>query len=183
MGITTALTMSADMVNILHREFADFTGSAFKVLYYESDFTDVTLVCNEGKQVKAHKVILSSSSILFRRILLANPHQNPLIYLKGVEYLDLQSIVQFIYLGEIEIPQEALEKFIDTAKELEINGLLDITHETNDQTTDPLNPKFTKLICETDFSNIENTDETFILENEDNSTFLIKELSSETDIR
>merc|ERR1712129_170632 len=183
MGITTALTMSADMVNILHREFADFTGSAFKVLYSESDFTDVTLVCNEGKQVKAHKVILRSSSIFFRRILLANPHQNPLIYLKGVEYLDLQSIVQFIYLGQIEIPQEALEKFIDTDKELEINGLLDLKHETDDQTTDPIYPKFTELICETDFSNIENTDETVILETEDNSTFLIKELSSETEKR
>ena len=175
--------MSAETVNILHREFADFTGSAFKVLYSESDFTDVTLVCNEGKQVKAHKVILSSSSILFRRILLANPHQNPLIYLKGVEYLDLQSIVQFIYLGQIEIPQEALEKFIDTAKELEINGLVDLKHETDDKTTDLLNPKFTELICETEFSNIENTNETVILESEEDSFLLLKELSSETEIK
>merc|ERR1712129_131001 len=183
MGITTALTMSADMVNILHREFADFTGSAFKVLYSESDFTDVTLVCNEGKQVKAHKVILSSSSILFRKILMANPHQNPLIYLKDVEYLDLQSIVQFIYLGQIEIPQEALAKFIDTAKELKINGLVDLKHETDDKTTDLLNPKFTELICETNFSNIEKTDVTVILESEEDSSLLLKELSSETEIK
>ena len=119
-------------MNILHQEFEGFTGSTFKVLFSDQDFTDVTLVCNEDKQMKAHKVILSSSSLLLRRILLKNPHQNPLIYLKGVDYQNLQSIIQFMYLGQIEIAHEDLQQFIDTAKELEVNGLTDVEYENLD---------------------------------------------------
>merc|ERR1712129_253844 len=117
--------MASDRINILHQEFSEFTGSAFNVLYSDHEFTDVTIVCDEDKQVEAHKVILSSSSKFFRRILLRNPHQHPLIYLKGVAYENLEYILQFIYLGQIELSTDNLPLFIETAKELEINGLTD----------------------------------------------------------
>merc|ERR1712129_464259 len=117
--------MASDRINILHQEFSEFTGSAFNVLYSDHEFTDVTIVCDEDKQVEAHKVILSSSSKFFRRILLRNPHQHPLIYLKGVAYENLEYILQFIYLGQIELSTDNLTLFIETAKELEINGLTD----------------------------------------------------------
>jgi hypothetical protein len=115
--------MTSERINILHQEFGEFKGSTFNVLYSDQEFTDVTLVCEEDKQVKAHKVILSSTSKLFRRILLRNPHQHPLIYLKGV---DIQLILQFIYLGQVEVAQDYLKIFIEAAKELEVNGLIDL---------------------------------------------------------
>ena len=108
--------MTSERINILHQEFVNFTGSTCNVLYSDQEFTDVTLVCDEDKQVKAHKVILSSSSKLFRRILLRNPHQHPLIYLKGVDYENLQLILQFIYLGQLEVAQDYLPIFIEAAK-------------------------------------------------------------------
>jgi hypothetical protein len=117
--------MTNERMNILHKEFGEFTGSTFNILYSDQEFTDVTLVCDEDKQVKAHKVILSSSSKLFRRILLRNPHQHPLIYLKGVDYENLQLILQFMYLGQLEVEQDYLPIFIEAAKELEVNGLTD----------------------------------------------------------
>ena len=127
------MARGTNRVNISHHEFADFTGSAFHVLHSDQDFTDVTLVCDEDKQIKAHKVIISSSSVLFRRILLKNPHTHPLIYLKGVDYEHLRSILHFIYLGQIELAQEDLEQFIATAKELEVNGLADVIHSRFDK--------------------------------------------------
>ena len=48
----------------------------------EGHFTDVTLVCEGDKQVSAHKVILSAASPFFKQILIKNPHQHPLIYLR-----------------------------------------------------------------------------------------------------
>ena len=50
--------MTSDTINILHQEFVNFTGSTFNVLYSDQEFTDLTLVCDADKQVKAHKVIL-----------------------------------------------------------------------------------------------------------------------------
>jgi len=77
---------------------------AFKELREERDFFDVTIVC-EDNQIQAHKVILSACSTFFRNLLRRNPHQHPLLYLKGVKYKDILSILNFMYNGEISIPQ------------------------------------------------------------------------------
>ena len=62
----------------------------------ETDFADVTLVCEDHRQVPAHKVILSSGSEFFRALLLANPHPHPLVYLR-LPYGHLQAVLQFLY--------------------------------------------------------------------------------------
>ena len=53
------------------------------------DFTDVTLACNDGKLVEAHKVILAAFSPLFQNLLKISKHPHPLIYMRGMmfEYL------------------------------------------------------------------------------------------------
>ena len=149
--------MTSDRINILHQEFVNFTGSTFNVLYSDQEFADVTLVCDGDKQVKAHKVILSSSSKLFRRILLRNPHQHPLIYLKGIGYENLQFILQFMYLGQLEISHDYLQLFIETAKELEINGLTDLMYGNTDSFENEVSQATTEEQFEEkqEYSNIE----------------------------
>ena len=49
----------------------------------------ITLACDDS-QLQAHKVILSACSLFFRKILKQNPHQHPLLYLKGVKFSELQ---------------------------------------------------------------------------------------------
>ena len=88
-------------------------------------------MCPDEKQIKAHKVILSSSSEVFRKILITNPHQHPLLYLKGISYKDLQAAVKFLYFGEAEIAQDDLQTFLATAKELKIEGLMDNESENS----------------------------------------------------
>ena len=60
--------------------------NAFKQLWKDKDFADVTLATVDDHQIRAHKIILSSCSNFFRNILLNNPHHNPLIYLKDIRY-------------------------------------------------------------------------------------------------
>ena len=115
--------MSLEKFNLSWNEFSNCTSKTFRSLLTDQDFTDVTLASGDGKQIKSHKVILSSCSPFFRRILLKNPHQNPLLYLKGVDYLQLQAVLHFMYLGQVEVAQENLEHFMDIAKDLEVKGL------------------------------------------------------------
>merc|ERR1711936_1076410 len=89
----------------------------------EKDFFDVTLACEDEEQVSAHKVILSACSPFFRNILKKNPHQHPLLYLKGVKYRELQNILTFIYLGEVSVSQDELNTFLSIAEELHVKGL------------------------------------------------------------
>ena len=117
--------MASNNTNILHQQFQEFTGSVFNILYSDQEFTDVTLVVDEYKQIQAHKVILSSSSKLFRRILIKNPHPHPLVYLKDVSYEILQYILQFLYIGQVDISTEYVPLFMKTARDLGVNGLED----------------------------------------------------------
>ena len=51
------------------------------------------------------KVIISACSPFFRNVLRQNPHQHPLLYMKGVRYTDLQSVLNFMYnRGNITCP-------------------------------------------------------------------------------
>jgi len=110
-------------------DFAENVSGAFKELRTESDFFDVTLACTDSgtKTLQAHKVILSACSNFFkstfRQQTNANKHPNPYIYLRGVTYTDLTSILDFIYNGEVNVAQEDLNSFLAVAEELQIKGL------------------------------------------------------------
>jgi len=68
-------------------------------------------------------VILSACSPFFRTILRRNRHEHPLLYLKGVKYADLVSVLNFMYHGEVNVAQEELNSFLAVAEELKVKGL------------------------------------------------------------
>jgi len=84
---------------------------------------DVSLACEEGKVVQAHKVILSACSSFFRSVLEKHPHQHPLLYLRGVKYDDLVAILDFMYQGEVNVKQEEVNSFLAVAEDLNVKGL------------------------------------------------------------
>ena len=70
-------------------DFQDNIKSAFGNLREDKDFKDVTLVCEDGQQVEAHKVILASSSPFFQKVLGRNKHPHPLMFMRGMKFDDL----------------------------------------------------------------------------------------------
>ena len=104
-------------------KFNDFsTNAGLTFQEMRNDFTDVTLACDDNHQVVAHKVILAAASSFFSEILKANRHPHPLIYLRGVKGRCLDSVLDFIYHGEVNIEKEHLEEFLKFGGELQING-------------------------------------------------------------
>ena len=103
-------------------DFQKNIGSVFGSLRKDSEFTDVTLACEDNYQVEAHKVILAFSSPLFQNILSRNKHAHPLIYMRGVTSEALVAIIDFLYFGEANIYQENLETFVNIAEELKLKG-------------------------------------------------------------
>ncbi|XP_016981146.1 modifier of mdg4 isoform X2 [Drosophila rhopaloa] len=86
------------------------------------DFVDVSL-CVDGRRIKAHKVVLSSCSSYFKEIFKENPHPHPVIIFKFIKFEDLNSIIEFMYQGEVNVQQEALQSFLQTAELLAVQGL------------------------------------------------------------
>ena len=104
-------------------DFESNISASFKEMRKEEDFFDVTLACEDDSQLEAHKVVLSACSKFFQKILRKNKHQHPLLYLKGVKYSQLESILSFMYHGETSIGQNDLTAFLSVAEELQVKGL------------------------------------------------------------
>ena len=127
-------------------DFADNVSGAFKELRAESDFFDVTLACSDSgsRTLQAHKVILSACSNFFKSTFRqqsnANKHPNPYIYLRGVTYTDLTSILDFIYNGEVNVAQEDLNSFLAVAEELQIKGLTNRDNASNNEPSNTSTP-------------------------------------------
>ena len=113
------------MYNIIANQFETHSKRILSDLINSNEFTDVTFVCDDQMQLSAHKSVISSSSPVLKTIISNNPHPNPLIYLKGIHHSDLQALLQYIYLGETNIPEERLTDFLNLAKEFLVIGLID----------------------------------------------------------
>ena len=114
-------------------DFQENVNTAFGNLRDDKEFADVTLACEDGQQVEAHKVILAASSPFFQNVLTKNKHPHPLIYMKGAKFEDLLAIVDFLYFGEANVFQENLDAFLSIAEELKLKGLTgqkDLSEET-----------------------------------------------------
>ena len=113
--------MTSDKYNLKLEHFGSHTVKTFQDLLHDNFHHDVTLVCDED-QISAHKVILSASSTFFRNVLGKNLHQHPLIYMRGVKFTDLKSLINFIYSGETNVAHEDINSFLELAEDLKVQG-------------------------------------------------------------
>ena len=119
-------------------DFETNVSKSFGLLRNEDYLHDVTLVCDDNKQVSAHKLVLSACSEFFQSIFKNNKHQNPLICLDGISSKELKDILDYMYNGETSIFQEGLEKFLSIAQRFKIMGLL----QKDDQNVDSNNQQY-----------------------------------------
>jgi len=103
-------------------EFEETMSGGLRELRAAQQLEDVTLVV-EGGELKAHRVVLAACSPFFKRILVSCSHQTPLLYLRGIPKLELASMLDFMYQGEVSIGQDRLAAFLAVAEDLQVKGL------------------------------------------------------------
>ena len=117
-------------------EFETNLRNTFAGLRKGEDFSDVTLVSEDGHLLKAHKVLLSATSPILDLILKSQDHPKPLIFMRGAKMDVLNSLMDFIYLGQVEIRGDQLDQFMALATELKVKGLSkdeNLTHGKNNE--------------------------------------------------
>jgi len=113
----------ADQVLITYKSYDSASKFLFESLLRNEEFADVSVVCDDERIIKAHKVILSAFSPFFRNILLKISSPHPVIYITGISFKDLLSIFQFIYKGETQVEDSDLQSFFSSAEKLKIMGI------------------------------------------------------------
>ena len=118
-------------INLHWQNFSSTISGSFQNFRSNSLLFDVTLACssniNEDKPVfiKAHKVILAASSSLFKNLICNfEENSNTVIYLNGIEEDQLNSIIDFVYTGQVNVEQSKLERFLQVGQVLRVEGLI-----------------------------------------------------------
>ena len=133
--------MDAEKYNLTWNDYPDHLRTLMHDLMVSEDFADVTLVTDDKKKVRAHRHVLSACSPVFKEILQIEKQNNhPFIYLRGIQYSEIEPILQFMYLGEAKLYEERLNEFLSAVRDLEIKELYKRvkTNQAHDKTTQKL---------------------------------------------
>ena len=115
--------MSMDNFCLKWKDFQQNIATSFHNLREDTEFSDVTLVTEDNKQLEAHRIVLTASSPILHNMLKRNKHSHPIIYMRGLNSRGLKSILDFMYHGETNIYQDELDNFLSLADELQLKGL------------------------------------------------------------
>ena len=121
--------------NLKWNDFQSNVSKSFSSLRREEYLHDVTLVSDDHKEVSAHKLVLSACSEYFKQIFKNSKFPNfyhQVLCLDGVSSQELDSILHYMYIGEVEIYQDDLSKFLDIAQRFKLDGLLDVQNPEED---------------------------------------------------
>lgn len=125
--------------------------SLFENLYSEQSLVDVTISCSDGL-LYAHKLVLSACSPYFEHIFKGNPCKHPILILRGIKRHDMQILLEYMYVGSVDVAEEDLEMLLSVATELQIKGLMQCPEEQSDALYQSINHEKTNHFSK-DFKN------------------------------
>ncbi|XP_043800520.1 uncharacterized protein LOC122719056 isoform X3 [Apis laboriosa] len=155
----------------------------FSGLLARQALVDVTLVC-EDQKLRVHKLILASNSIYFEEILQQDLGQEPVIFLKDLNFEILKAMVEFMYCGETTIPYQLLSPLLTATKKFKVKELTTVvdammssnvgSFEINDMDKEVTKTKIISNTCNnTDYIHVKCNElvknECFVLCNKSNS--------------
>ncbi|XP_011641431.1 transcription factor GAGA isoform X2 [Pogonomyrmex barbatus] len=103
-------------------EFSSSLASAVQLLRGHGELVDVTLAAG-GRSFPAHKIVLCAASPFLLDLLKSTPCQHPVVMLAGIGADDLESLLEFVYRGEVSVEPAQLPSLLQAAHCLSIHGL------------------------------------------------------------
>lgn len=67
------------------------------------------------------QVVLSACSSYFQSLFLDHPDRHPIVILKDVRFVELRTIIEFMYKGEVNVQYCQLSELLKTAESLKVN--------------------------------------------------------------
>ncbi|MCL4162389.1 UNVERIFIED_CONTAM: hypothetical protein GTU68_015487, partial [Idotea baltica] len=100
--------------------------SSFDSLLRQEAFTDVTLACEDGVTLNAHRLVLAACSSYFSNLFSStSPIQHPIVVLKDVRASEMKALLHYMYRGEVNVEQSQLKELLKVAEGLRVKGLVE----------------------------------------------------------
>ena len=116
--------MQQEKYKLSWNTYSDHLKEMMKEMLTSKYYADVTLISDDKKLLKAHRNILSACSPVLKDILQIDTQNiQAVIYLRGIQYSEIESILQFIYFGEASFDESKMDELLLVAKNLEIKEL------------------------------------------------------------
>ena len=110
------------MFDLTWHTYTDHLREMLHGMMTSDELTDVTLVAEDKKHYKAHKVVLSASSTVYKNIHNDNDSSNPIIYLRGILSNEIESILRIDEIPNVEKSHEAKE----ISKDIELDDCIQL---------------------------------------------------------
>ena len=95
-------------------------------LWVTGEYSDVTIVCDDGTHFKVHKTILSACSEFFKDIFIIDDDKEDFeIQIVGHESKIVEAMLDYLYLGKRDVKMSASENVSALAKDWKIDQLQD----------------------------------------------------------
>ena len=115
--------MPNETVSFKYEGFRDNIYEKLDENFLFSNFTDVTLVSDDGRYFRAHKIVLVTASQFLRDILLLVFSQEPIIYFPSVKQENLKALLDYMYLGYASVSFQNADAFREFAVQMKLIGL------------------------------------------------------------
>ena len=110
------------LLSINNTEFTQNISKTFSEIRNSQEFSDVTLVCEDG-EIEAHCLVLASGSNFFEKVLSRkNDGTKTLVFMRGVKRESLTHLLDFLYCGEANVLEGNLQEFIFLSNDLGLKG-------------------------------------------------------------
>ena len=98
-------TLTEEQYHLKWNDYHSSLTKCFRDLRTNDEMLDVAIIA-DGRTFKAHKLVLSACSPVFKAMLKKGRNQpflQPFIFLHGVNYEDIQALLDFMYNGEVSV--------------------------------------------------------------------------------
>ncbi|GLH14691.1 Longitudinals lacking protein, isoforms H/M/V [Gryllus bimaculatus] len=148
--------MDSTVLSVSWKDHSGALTEVCKTLLDNNFLVDCTIAA-EGKALKAHRLILSACSPYFQMLFGEDCEKHPIVIIQNASFETLKAMVDFMYHGETQVPEERLEAFLTLAETLQIKGLNDSSKknrrklqpvDSTRETRHRLPPEDQKVTCE-----------------------------------
>ena len=119
---TQKKTVGNEQLVVYKRENAG-PATIYKQFLRDEEFIDAKLASKYEPNLilKAHRIVLASSSRFLHRKFKKNPNPKDVILVEAVEHKHLNFFIQYLYEGEVKIPEDDQDCFQATLRALDVS--------------------------------------------------------------